>query len=388
MGECGKMGKIPVSVVLCAAGSSTRMGRDKLMLNVDGKSVVEASFDAFDAYEGTKRIVIAVSPGREEEFRALFAGRKCRCVPEICTGGKARHETVWNALSLLKDESGLIAVHDAARPFVGADLIEKTVSAAEKVGGALPVLPSKDTVHVAGNGKIVSTLERAVLRRAQTPQIFRSDILIAAYEKALASEAEITDECGAVLMAGGEIAEVEGEEANIKITTPDDLKYVGERDCRMRIGHGYDVHRLVEGRKFILGGVEIPHETGLLGHSDADVLLHAIADSLLGALALGDIGRHFPDSDPAYKGISSLLLLEYVYGLVREMGYRVVNVDATVCCQKPRLSPYIDSMRKNVALALNVDADLISVKATTEEKLGFTGREEGVSATAVCLLSK
>lgn len=382
------MEKIPVSVVLCAAGSSTRMGRDKLMLSVEGKTVIEASFDAFDAYEGTKRIIIAVSPGREEEFRALFAGKKCRCVPEICTGGKARSETVWNAISLLKDEKGLIAVHDGARPFVSTELIEKTVSAAEKAGGALPVLPSKDTIHVAEGGKIISTLDRASLRRAQTPQIFRSDILISAYEKALGSGAEITDECGAVLLAGGEIAEVEGEEANVKITTPDDLKYVGERDCAMRIGHGYDVHRLVEGRKFILGGVEIPHELGLLGHSDADVLLHAIADSLLGALALGDIGKHFPDTDPAYKGISSLLLLQYVGSLVKEKGYKVVNVDSTVCCQKPKLAPHIENMRKNIALALNISADSVSVKATTEEKLGFTGREEGVSATAVCLLSK
>jgi 2-C-methyl-D-erythritol 2,4-cyclodiphosphate synthase len=156
----------------------------------------------------------------------------------------------------------------------------------------------------------------------------------------------------------------------------------------MRIGHGYDVHRLVEGRKFILGGEEIPHELGLLGHSDADVLLHAIADSLLGALALGDIGKHFPDTDPAYKGISSLLLLEYVGALVKEKGYKVENIDSTVCCQKPKLAPHIENMRKNIALALNIDVDSVSVKATTEEKLGFTGREEGVSATAVCLLSK
>ncbi|MBQ1955920.1 MAG: 2-C-methyl-D-erythritol 2,4-cyclodiphosphate synthase [Clostridia bacterium] len=382
------MEKTPVSVVICAAGSSTRMGCDKLRLCVNGKTVVETAFDAFDAYEGTKRIIIAVSPGREDEFRSLFAGRKCRCVPEICTGGRARSETVWNALSLLREEKGLIAVHDGARPFVSTELIEKTVSAAEKVGGALPVLPSKDTIHAAKNGMIASTLDRSVLRRAQTPQIFKGEVLISAYEKALALGAEITDECGAVLLAGGEIAEVEGDEANVKITTPDDLKYVGEREFTMRIGHGYDVHRLVEGRKFILGGEEIPHELGLLGHSDADVLLHAIADSLLGALALGDIGKHFPDTDPAYKGISSLLLLEYVGALVKEKGYKVENIDSTVCCQKPKLAPHIENMRKNIALALNISVDSVSVKATTEEKLGFTGREEGVSATAVCLLSK
>ena len=156
----------------------------------------------------------------------------------------------------------------------------------------------------------------------------------------------------------------------------------------MRIGMGYDVHKLVEGRKMIIGGVEIPYEKGLLGHSDADVLLHAIADSLLGALALGDIGKHFPDTDPAYKGISSLLLLEYVGALVKEKGYKVENIDSTVCCQKPKLAPHIENMRKNIALALNISVDSVSVKATTEEKLGFTGREEGVSATAVCLLSK
>ncbi|MBR6771910.1 MAG: 2-C-methyl-D-erythritol 2,4-cyclodiphosphate synthase [Clostridia bacterium] len=376
-----------VSVVLCAAGSSTRLGRDKLMLIADGKTVVEASFDAFDGFCRVKRIILAVSPGREEEFRALFAARKCRCVPEIVTGGRERSETVWNALSLLKGEKGLIAVHDAARPFVSPELIERTVSAAEKNGGAVPVLPLKDTVHVAQKGMLVSTLDRAALRRAQTPQIFRGDILISAYEKAIAGGAEITDECGAVLLAGGEIAEVEGEERNIKITTPEDLRFLEERNFAMRIGHGYDVHRLVEGRKFILGGEEIPHEFGLLGHSDADVLLHAIADSLLGALALGDIGRHFPDSDPAYKGISSLLLLKRVCGLVSEAGHKIVNIDATVCCQRPKLSPHIEKMRKNIASVLDISVDAVSVKATTEEKLGFTGREEGVSATAVCLLA-
>ena len=382
------MEKTPISVVLCAAGSSTRMGCDKLMLDVGGKTVVERSFEVFDSYEGTKRIVLAVSPGREEEFRKLFENKECRCVPEICTGGKTRSETVWNAISVLKDEAGLIAVHDGARPFVSEELIEKTALAASLADGALPLLPSKDTIHVAKNGEIVSTLDRAALRRAQTPQIFKSDILISAYENAFSQGAEITDECGAVLLAGGRISEVQGEEANVKITTPDDLKYLRKGEFGMRIGHGYDVHRLVADRKFILGGEEIPHELGLLGHSDADVLLHAIADSLLGALALGDIGKHFPDSDPAYKGISSIVLLKHVKALVDRKGYRVVNVDSTVCCQKPKLAPHIENMRRNIALALDVDVDAVSVKATTEEKLGFTGREEGVSATAVCLLSE
>ncbi len=377
----------PVSVIICAAGRSTRFKRDKLMLACGGSTVIEKSVRAFDDYMGTKRIILAVSPGREEEFSRLFFGKSYRCTPEICTGGENRHDTVKNALELLRGEDSLIAVHDGARPFVSVGLISSTADAASLHGGALPVLAVKDTVHVGGNGFITGLIDRSSLTAAQTPQIFAPEVIFSAYERISRENLPVTDECSAVVLNGGKVAFVPGEETNIKITTPEDLKYIGGRKS-MRIGHGYDVHRLVPERKLILGGVEIPHSLGLLGHSDADVLLHAISDSLLGALALGDIGKHFPDSDPAYKGISSLILLKHVAELVGSKGYCVVNVDATVCCQKPKLAPHIEAMRKNIAGVLGVDFGAVSIKATTEEKLGFTGREEGISATAVCLLEE
>lgn len=376
-----------ISVIICAAGSSSRMGRDKLLLPVDGMTVIEKTVSAFEGYGGTKKIVLAVSPERVEEFGKLLARRVHTCPVAVCAGGSARQDTVWNALCALGDEAGLIAVHDGARPFVSAELIGKTADAASLSGAALPVTAVKETVHLSRDGAVCSSLDRSALRAAQTPQIFRGDILRRAYENALAQGLTLTDECSAVLALGMKVSEVPGEESNIKITTPADLRFL-KKENTMRIGHGYDVHRLVPDRKFILGGVEIPHELGLLGHSDADVLLHAIADAVLGALALGDIGKHFPDTDVAYAGISSLLLLEYVGDLAREKGATVVNVDATVCAQRPKLAPHIDTMRENIARALGLDKASVSVKATTEEKLGFTGREEGVSATAVCLVSE
>ncbi|MBR4941931.1 MAG: 2-C-methyl-D-erythritol 2,4-cyclodiphosphate synthase, partial [Clostridia bacterium] len=350
-------------------------------------TVTEMSVEAFDSYEGTKRIILAVSPGREDEFAALLSNRSWRCVPEICQGGNSRQETVRNALELLRDENGLIAVHDAARPFVSTELIEKTALEANRWGGALPMLKVKDTVHLTEEGFVAGTLKRENLRGAQTPQIFKAELLFAAYDRVFAEGAEITDECGAVLAAGGKISVVDGEERNIKITTAADLHHIKRRP-EMKIGHGYDVHRFAENRKLILGGEEIPCELGLLGHSDADVLLHAIADSILGALALGDIGKHFPDTDPAYKGISSLILLKHVADLAASKGYAVSNLDSTVCCQAPKLAPHIQAMRKNIAQVLGVEEDAVSVKATTEEKLGFTGRKEGITATAVCLLTR
>ena len=380
------MNVTPISVILCAAGSSSRMGRDKLTLRVGDMTVVEKAAAAFDAFFGTKRIIAAVSPGREEEFRAIFSAGKYRCVPEVCRGGSTRTESVRNALSMLEGEDGFVAVHDAARPFVSVGLIERTAAAAAVYGGAVPVLKVRDTVHTVSGGFFSGSLNREVLRAAQTPQIFGIRALCEAYSDAEKRGIAVTDDCGAVLAAGGTVAEVEGEERNIKITTPEDLKYING-GVIVRIGHGYDVHRLVTGRKLVIGGVEIPHTLGLLGHSDADVLVHAVADSLLGAAALGDIGRHFPDSDPAYSGISSIILLRRVRELVEARGFGVVNVDTTVCAQKPKLAPYIPAMIENISEALGIQRDFVSVKATTEEKLGFTGREEGISATAVCLLS-
>ena len=230
---------------------------------------------------------------------------------------------------------------------------------------------------------MVSTPERSTLFAVQTPQCFRT----ALYRQALdavdtATAALVTDDCSLFELAGLPVTLTEGDYANLKITTPEDL----QKEKTMRIGHGYDVHRLVEGRKLILGGVEIPYEKGLLGHSDADVLLHAVMDAVLGAAALGDIGKHFPDTDPAYKGADSLALTREVAAILTRHGYKLGNIDATLLCQAPKLAPHIPAMRQNIADAFGVDISAVSVKATTEEHLGFTGEGLGIAAHAVALI--
>ncbi len=284
-------------------------------------------------------------------------------------------ETDWERLQ---------AIHDAARPFVSQAVITRALEAAAQTGAAAPAVPVKDTVKVAApDGRVQATPDRSTLFAVQTPQCFDRARYLQAMERVRGPQASaVTDDCSLFELAGFAVQLVEGDYANAKITTIEDLK--GEN--KMRIGHGYDVHRLVEGRKLILGGVDIPYEKGLLGHSDADVLLHAVSDALLGAAALGDIGGHFPDTDPRYKGADSLELLRQVGLLLKQAGYTVSNIDATILCQAPKLAPHIPAMRQNIARVLDLPADAVSVKATTEEKLGFTGAGQGIAAHAVALI--
>ncbi len=251
-----------------------------------------------------------------------------------------------------------------------------------RTGGAAPAVPVKDTVKQASGHLVTDTPDRASLWAVQTPQVFRRQLYLQALEAV--QDDSVTDDCQLLERAGMPVELTAGSYENYKITTPDDLK----EEKKMRIGHGYDVHRLVEGRPLILGGVNIPWEKGLLGHSDADVLAHAVMDALLGAAALGDIGKHFPDTDPAYKGADSLVLAQKVAELLAQEGWRIGNVDATILCQAPKLAPHIAAMRQNLAAALGVDANQVSVKATTEEKLGFTGEGKGIAVHAVALLEK
>ena len=256
---------------------------------------------------------------------------------------------------------------------------------------AAPAVAVKDTIKIANDGAVVQTPDRAALFAVQTPQCFCRNL----YWKALkAVQGEkvhlVTDDCSLFELAGLPVHLTQGDYANLKITTKEDLPAAAQNkgENTMRIGHGYDVHRLVEGRKLIMGGVTIPYEKGLLGHSDADVLLHAVSDALLGAAALGDIGKHFPDTDPRYEGADSLMLLREVGRLLDETGYTVGNIDATVLCQAPKLAPHIPAMRQNIANALGLALDDVSVKATTEEHLGFTGEGLGIAAHAVALIEK
>ncbi len=369
-----------VTAILVAAGASRRMGFDKLSYRLPGgRTVLEASLQAFADHPRVTQLVL-VAGANLDTCRALAArcAKPCAVVP----GGATRADSVRAGLAAAAGE--LVAIHDAARPFVSPAVITAALQAAERCGAAAPAVPVKDTVKLADDARrVVSTPDRAHLFAVQTPQCFRRSLYLQALKAVQGEPARlVTDDCSLFELAGLPVELTAGEYANLKITTAEDLK--GERT--MRIGHGYDVHRLTAGRRLILGGVEIPYEKGLLGHSDADVLLHAVADALLGAAALGDIGQHFPDTDPRYRGADSRKLLAAVGKLLAQAGYRPVNIDATVLCQAPKLAPHIPVMRQNIAAALGMDVGKVSVKATTEEHLGFTGSGEGIAAHAVALI--
>ena len=381
-----------ISAVLVAAGSSTRMGFDKLSFDLGGETVLHRSIRAFDQCPQIGEIVLVAGKNRAFVEQQAVG---CTKPVQIVAGGATRAESAKNGVLAAHGE--LVAVHDAARPFVSPAVIAAVLEAAARCGAAAPAVPVKDTIKqaVPGDGKTVpeacpvhSTPDRSTLYAVQTPQCFDRAQYLAALQELDAEKARlVTDDCSLFELTGRSVQLTQGDYANLKITTREDLpRPVQKEETRMRIGHGYDVHRLVEGRKLILGGVEIPFEKGLLGHSDADVLAHAVMDAVLGAAALGDIGQHFPDNDPAYAGADSLELARHVARILSEHGYRVENIDATILCQRPKLAPHIPAMRANLAAAFGLPVDAVSVKATTEEHLGFTGEGLGIAAHAVALI--
>lgn len=368
-----------VTAVITAAGSGSRMGAaiPKQFLKIADKTILQHAISPFEELELIDDILVVTSRDFAALCNELCSGFKK--VKEIVVGGKERQDSVKNALDLIDD--GYVLVHDGARPFVTVEIIKNVLKDAHRVGAAVAAVPVKDTIreqsHEGGR-----TLKRSGLYNVQTPQGFGVEILKEAFNKAYQEGFYGTDDAGLVDRLGRAVAISEGSYSNIKITTKEDMP------MEVRVGTGYDVHQLVEGRKLIICGVEIPHEKGLLGHSDADVALHALMDAMLGAAALGDIGKHFPDTDDRYKGISSLKLLAHVNMLLSEKGYSLGNADITIMAQKPKMLPHIQKMRKNISDTLNVDEDKINVKATTTEKLGFVGREEGIAAEAVCILNR
>lgn len=390
-----KKSKAFVTAIILAAGNGSRMGANitKQRITIHGESILRHTVAAFQKSNEIDSIVI-VSRSDEIEWaknELVESFSKIKC---IIPGGKNRAESSKMGFSAIDDRTEYIAIHDGARCLVTPDMIDRVVFAAYEHGAATAATPIVDTLKRVGDGSVIqSTVSRDGLYSAQTPQIFARSI----YEKAvegISTEACYTDDNMLIERVGGRIIAVDTGRENIKITTPDDIsyaEYVFERRYGMgeiRVGHGYDVHRLVEGRRLIIGGVDIPYSKGLLGHSDADVLTHAVMDALLGACALGDIGRHFPDTDGKYKDISSQLLLENVRDLIAETGCSVVNIDVTLVMQKPKVAPYISDMIKNISQKLNINSGRVNIKATTEEHLGFTGREEGISCHAVATVKK
>ncbi len=386
------MGKT-VSVVLVAAGSSTRMGFDKLSFDLGGETVLHRSIRAFAQCPQVTELVLVA--GKNREFVAQQAA-DCPKPVQIVAGGATRAESAKNGVLAAHGE--LVAVHDAARPFVSAAVITAALEAAARCGAAAPAVPVKDTIKTAarGDGKTVppdctvqTTPNRSTLYAVQTPQCFdRAAYLAALAELDEARARLVTDDCSLFELTGRPVQLTQGDYANLKITTREDLPRAGTERRKWKCVLDTVMMYIVwwSSRKLILGGVEIPFEKGLLGHSDADVLAHAVMDAVLGAAALGDIGQHFPDTDQEYAGADSLELARRVAQILKEHGYRIENIDATILCQRPKLAPHIPAMRANLAAAFGLPVDAVSVKATTEEHLGFTGEGLGIAAHAVALI--
>lgn len=371
-------GKEKIGAVIVAAGEGKRMGEKipKQFLKIKGRPMVFHSVWAFVSHPGIQEVILVTGKDYMKACREIFPVTEKL---KIVAGGKERPDSVRAGLSALGSDMDFVLVHDGARPYVSRKIIGQIIEETLETGAAIPGVRPKDTVR---NGK--GTLDRSDLFSVQTPQGFSVNMLKSAYEEAEEKGFFGTDDASYVEQMGKKVSVIEGEYENIKITTKEDLPSEGQQE--VRVGIGYDVHRLAPDRELVLGGVKIPHVVGLLGHSDADVLVHAVMDGLLGAAGLGDIGELFPDTDPAYRGISSLKLLKVVGVKIGEQGFVVGNIDGTVLAERPKLAPYKEKMRDNIAGILGIPCEAINIKATTTEKLGFVGREEGIAAQAVCTL--
>lgn len=377
-----------VCAIIVAAGSSTRFGSPgKVFAPLLGRPVLEWSLAAHNACPLVSRIVVVGQPEYEEALGEMCRRVIRRAAWSFAAGGAERQESVTNGLaSLTKGESDIVSIHDAARPGVTADLIGRVALAAREHGAAVAAVRAKDTIKECDSQGIVRrTLDRSCLWQTATPQAFHAALIREAHDRAARDGVSATDDAALVERMGRPVVVVEAEETIAKITSKQDLAALGGMlgGSEMRVGFGYDIHATDPGRKLVLGGVEFPEGPGLAGHSDADVVCHAAADALLGAAALGDIGRHFPNTDARYAGASSLLLLQETARLVSGAGYEIVNLDVTLIAERPRIAGRVEEMRARMASSLSVDTGSISVKATTAEKQGPAGRGECMEAHAV-----
>ncbi len=383
-----------VTVLLVAGGRGARLGLDlpKPLVPLNRRAMVCYSLRTFERSADIDHLILVCGAEWQEQALALTQRWAPKKTLAVVPGGQERADSVYAGLARLPEDCRIIAIHDAARPFVTPQLITLGLAALAQHHGSVPGLPVADTLRKQGEAISLGAADRTRYVLTQTPQCFQREILELAFQRARADQFTGTDDAAYVeRLPGARIAIVPGDPANFKITTREDLERARRmvdkrRKKTQRCGEGYDAHRLVPGRPLILGGVTIPHEKGLLGHSDADVLCHALGDALLGAAAQGDLGVHFPDSDPAYKGISSLVLLKKIAQILRERGFEIVNVDATLVLESPKIAPYRQQMIANLAQALQIEAACVSVKGTTTEGMGFEGRGEGVSCRAVAIV--
>jgi 2-C-methyl-D-erythritol 4-phosphate cytidylyltransferase/2-C-methyl-D-erythritol 2,4-cyclodiphosphate synthase len=382
---------VHVAAIIAAGGRGLRLGqgRPKQLLTVGGIPMLQRSVDAFASCDVVDSLVVALP---EELLTAPPEYLRSVAKPtRLVAGGARRRDSVAAAFAATDAGADVIVIHDAARPLVSDALIRRTVAAALESGAAIAALQAHDTVKQVDEDTrtITGTLRREAIVLAQTPQAFRASVL----REALAGDGDASDEALLAERAGHPVRVVEGDPRNLKVTTSDDLamaeQLLAPRPAStLRIGHGYDLHTLAADRPLILGGVTVPFDRGLQGHSDADVVCHALTDAILGAVAAGDIGRHFPDSDPAWKDANSLQLLRKTATLVRARGYAVTNVDVTVIAQRPKLAPYVDAMRDRLAGALGCAAADVSVKGKTNEGVDSVGAGEAIAAHAVALLAR
>ncbi|MHB9038313.1 MAG: 2-C-methyl-D-erythritol 2,4-cyclodiphosphate synthase [Armatimonadota bacterium] len=427
-----------------AAGRGERFGRgsNKVFADIAGKPILAHTLSVFESCDAIGEIIIVTGEREIEAVGELVDRFGFTKVRHIVAGGDQRQDSVRRGLEMVT--SDIVAIHDAARPMVTCEIIERSIEEARRSGACIAAVPVIDTIKstlsqpspsqgegvkfpllkkegVRGRLLVSGTVDRANLYSVQTPQTFRTELVRWAYEQAFADGFYATDDAALVERMGESVAIVQGSYDNIKITTPSDVELASMKLLRdhlpgddrlssetgpvsqskqvgsphwglgggeQRSGLGFDVHALVQGRKLILGGVDVPYEKGLMGHSDADVLVHAIMDALLGAAALGDIGVHFPDSDPVYRGISSMKLLSHVGELLDQNGWRVTNIDAVVICERPKIAAHVPEMVRGIAKCLCTEPNRISIKGTTTEKLGFTGRGEGIACQAIATLYK
>ena len=381
-----------VCALIAAAGSGTRMkmGQNKTHVVLGDKPVLIHTLLAFEACETVDEVIVIVGAKEVKFTRELiktWIGGSSK-VKEVIVGGATRQESILCGLRHLGTGCEIVVIHDAARPFVRTSTIRMAIEAARKYGAAIVSVPMRDTIKVAKDGYVAGTLDRDAIRAARTPQAFLRELIEPAYISAAEDGFVATDDSMVIERKGIKVKVLEDKLDNIKITYREDLAVADAYLERpgFRVGIGFDVHRLVPGRHLILGGVNIPCELGLEGHSDADVVLHAIADAILGACALGDIGMLFPDDDPLYEGISSGVILSRVRELIESQGYTVGNVDIAVLAERPKISEFAKEMRRNISGILRITEDHVGIKATTMEGLGFIGSGDGIACFATCSL--
>ena len=368
------------AVIIAAAGKGTRMGGGipKQFMKISGIPMIIRTIGAFAEAGCSDRIFVVAGKDQTEAAGKLMEEYGLAENVTIVEGGERRQDSIYEGLTQVAGtDAEYVLIHDGARPFVHRETILAVLEAAVRHGAAVAAVPVKDSMR-----RVKGSVDREGLYAVQTPQGFRMDLILFAYEKAQKEGLEATDDATVAENAGFGVEIVDGTYDNIKVTTKEDMP------MEMRVGTGFDVHGFTEGRPLVLGGVTIPYDKGLEGHSDADVLTHAVMDALLGAAAAGDIGKHFPDTDDSWKNVSSMALLEKTNEIIKAEGYKPSNIDVTLIAERPKISEYTEQMENNIAEVLGIDPAAVSVKGTTTEGLGFTGRGEGIAAQAVCSITK